>query len=246
MRTKPYQRFIARVAEYESDVEIADVLIRTFINKITNSTTNVATHLGLDNPTYPKLASRINTFQSRKIIGRHLQKTLHGSFIKDLYEDFGEFVQETIRCAALKGVDYPRLLSGSSVDMKMTEVLKAGSWDALITKLSEQIFRSLENERSTTKLLEKFNNKLDLKIEKPYIDNAMPYLEARHIIVHRDGKADDQYKEDHPNIALDQTGKIKLDFAFITDARTRVCELARHINERVQAEGLCLTTHLVH
>lgn len=245
MRTKPYQRFISRVAEYESDIELSDVLITAFISKLKNTDVNIATHLGQDNALYPKLASRTNTHKSRQIVGRHLLKTLYASFIKDLYEDFSEFIQDTIKCAALKGVDYPRLLSGSSVDMKMADVLKTGSWDALLAKMSENIFRSLENERSTTKLLEKFNNKLDLKIDQLFIDAAMPYFEARHIIVHRDGRADDTYKAAYPTIRLDQNGRIKLDFPFITEARTRVCELARHINERVLAEDLCLPVHIV-
>ena len=245
MRTKPYQRFIARVADYEADIELSDVLVTTFISKVKNSQNNIATHMGLNNQLYPKLASRQNTHQSRRIVGIHLQKALYGSFMKDLYEDFSEFIQETIKAAAVKGIDYPRLLSGSSVDMKMADVLKTGSWDALLIKVSENVFRSLENERSTIKLLEKFNNKLDLKITQQFIDDAMPYLDARHIIVHRDGKVDDKYKADYPGIALDPKGKIRLDFAFITTARTKVCELARHINERVQVENLCLASEIV-
>ncbi|QND46981.1 hypothetical protein HB780_14685 [Rhizobium lusitanum] len=245
MRTKPYQRFIARVADYEADIELSDVLVTTFISKVKNSNHNIATHMGLSNQLYPKLASRINSHQSRKIVGIHLQKALYGSFMKDLYEDFSEFLQETIKAAAMKGIDYPRLLSGSSVDMKMIDVLKAGSWDALLIKVSENVFRSLENERSTIKLIEKFNIKLDLKIQQNFVDEAMPYLEARHIIVHRDGKADAKYIADYAAIALDPKGKIKLDFAFVTLARTKVCELARHINERVQAEDLCLASEIV-
>ena len=62
----------------------------------------------------------------------------------------------------------------------------------------------------------------------------------------RDGKADEPYKANYPGIQLDQKGRIKLDFAFITEARNKVCDLAKHINERVQAEALCLPADLVH
>nr|WP_320188982.1 hypothetical protein [Agrobacterium rosae]MDX8332997.1 hypothetical protein [Agrobacterium rosae] len=244
MRTKPFQRFVARLAEYESDLEIADVLTNTFINKVQNTDTTICAHLGKDPADYPKLASRTNTKQSRKVIGIHLKKTLFGSSLKDFYEDFSEFLQKSIEHAALKGVDYPRLLAGSGVDMKMVDVLRSGSWEAMIAKMSEQLFRSLENERSTITLIRKFNDKLNLGLDQQVIDDAMPYLDARHILVHRDGKVDDYYSEKYPDIRKDN-GKIKVDFQFITEARNKIHDLARHINDRLLAEDLCPQSQIV-
>lgn len=244
MRTKPFQRFVARLAEYESDLELADILTNTFINKVKNSETSICVHLGKNPADYPKLASRSNTINSRRVIGRHLKKTLFSSSLKDFYEDFSEFIQKSIENAALKGVDYPRLLAGSGVDMKMVDVLRSGSWEAMISKMSEQLFRSLENERSTVTLIRKFNDKLGLGLDQQIIDDAMPYLDARHIFVHRDGKIDDYYSDKYPDIRT-ENGKIKMDFQFITDARNKIHALAKHINDRILEEDICPQNQIV-
>ncbi len=60
----------------------------------------------------------------------------------------------------------------------------------------------------------------------------MPFLDARHILVHRDGTADELYRRDYPQIAL-RKGKIVVNFDFVLSARAAVDALARHIDDRI-------------
>jgi hypothetical protein len=245
MQTKVYQRFIARVAEYESDLELANVLIGDFIVQTPDTQSTIAVALNSNVLTHIRLNSRINTRQSRKIVGLHLKKTLYGSFMKDIYEDFGEFIRNTLVMAALAGVDASRFVGDSRIDIKVSALLATGSWEALIRAVSDELFRSLENEKSTLKLVDKFNQKLGLGLDNAIIEAAMPYLDARHIIVHRDGRADNAYKGRYPTVVLVGGDRIKLDFLFVNEARTRICALARHIDLQVQAMNLCRNADLV-
>lgn len=87
MKTRSFQRFIDRIADYQSDLELANVLIRKFITRPSSPET-IAAALGASVASHIKLNSRTNNENSRKIVGLHLKKTLYAAFVKDLYEDF--------------------------------------------------------------------------------------------------------------------------------------------------------------
>lgn len=245
MQTKVHQRFVARIAAYETGLELSNVLLNKFINQTPNSQDTVAVAIGANPITHQKLNGRVNNYNSRKIIGIHLKRTVYGSFIKDAYEDFAEFVTSIVGVAALTGFDPARIIGDLKVDIKLSELLATGSWNEMIKKVSETIFRSLENERSTIKLIEKIDRRLGLDLAQAIIDAAMPYLDARHIIVHNDGRADAAYRAKYPRVAISADGRIKLDFPLVNDARLAVCGLARHIDAQVQAKGLCRQADLV-
>ncbi|MBP2237084.1 hypothetical protein J2Z31_003598 [Sinorhizobium kostiense] len=74
----------------------------------------------------------------------------------------------------------------------------------------------------------------------------MPDLDARHILVHRDGKADAVYREAYPDVALENQGKIKLDFMFVNSARTSVCEPANQSDQQIIATNVVAQNDVVH
>ncbi len=105
--------------------------------------------------------------------------------------------------AALKGIDPARFVGEVRLDIHAAEFLAAGNWDAAVALVSNAIFRKLENERNTKDLVRKASVRLGLQIDQGKLDAAMPYLDARHMLVHRDGKTDEQYRRDYPGIPLD-------------------------------------------
>ncbi len=245
MQTKVHQRFVARIAAYETDLELANVLINQFINATKDSNETVAAAIGANAISHPKLNGRVNSKTSRKIVGIHLKRTVYGSFVKDAYEDFGEYLTSIVALAAHTGMDPARLIGDLKVDLKVADLLATGSWNEMVKKISETIFRSLENERSTIKLIDKIDGRLGLKLLPKKIADAMPYLDARHIIVHRDGRPDTVYRTKYPAIGIATDARIKLDFNFINNARTSICALARHIDDQVIAKNLCKQTEIV-
>lgn len=246
VKTKNYQRFISRIGNYESDLELANVLMHNFISRTPNSQASIATTLSANPATHIKLAACVNSRNSRNVIGLHLKKTLYSSFIKDLYEDFSEFLKASLEAAALVDPKPERFIGNSNINMGVVEIIKLGTWDAFLRKLADDIFRSLENERSTIAMVNKLNTRLGLQVPTAAINSAMPYLDARHIFVHRDGKADIVYKTAHPTVVLEAQGKIKLDFLFVNAARLAVCDLANHIDQQIIATNLTAPGDVVH
>lgn len=236
MPTKAFRRFEQRADSYGADLELCDLLVRSFIGRA-NSASNLAIDLGADAARYPFLARRTNTLASRRICGNHLKSTLYTAFVKDLYEDFSEYLATIMANAAIKGVNPARFVGNIKLDLHATDILSAGSWDGAVRTISDSIFRKLENERNTRDLIRKASDRLGLNIDQALLDAAMPYLDARHMLVHRDGKTDEQYRNDYPAITLREQ-KIVVDFGFVSAAKTVISGLAKEIDEKLIAADL--------
>ena len=65
----------------------------------------------------------------------------------------------------------------------------------------------------------------------------MPYLDAHHILVHRDGKTDEKYRRSYSDILL-RNEKIIADFNLISSAKSAITALARDIDDKVLATDL--------
>lgn len=236
MVTKAFRRFENRVDSYGADLELCDLLVRDFISK-SNSDKNLAVELGSDEAHYPHLARRGNKLTSRQICGNHLKRTLAVAYIKDIHEDFSEYLSSIMTNAAMKGINPARFVGNVKLDLNAADILSAGNWDGAVRAISDTIFRKLENERSTRDLVKKASERLGLAVNQATLDAAMPYLDARHILVHRDGKVDEKYRTDYPVIRLRQD-KIIVDFELVSNAKLVVTALATEIDVGLIAADL--------
>lgn len=231
MPSKALHRFDQRIGSFDADLELSDILIRNFL-ELSNSDHSVCEAISGRSDTYPRLNSRKNTRQSRNIVGLHLNRTIYVAFIKEIYEEFSEFLGTSLSRAALAGVDAARFAGEVKLDLHAKEILQAGSWENVIRLISDKIFRALENERNTKLLINKMSSRIGLQLEDHILTAAMPYLDARHILVHRDGRPDDLYLHSYPNTQI-TNGEITLNYDFIRGAREHVRTLAEHIDVRM-------------
>lgn len=236
MPSKAYHRFLQRLIAYEADLELTDVLIRNFV-QIQSDDRTVCQIMGGNADFHTRLQACPNTDQARKILGSHLKTSIYTSFIKELYEDFSEFIATSLSRAALAGVDPARFAGEVKLDIHAREILQAGSWEAVIRLISDKIFRALENERNTRVLINKMSARVGLQLDETMLGAAMPYLDARHILVHRDGRPDAFYIQAYPNIARVK-GAIVMNHEFVGRARDSVKALAEHIDARMIGTNL--------
>ncbi|WP_417812198.1 hypothetical protein [Thalassospira alkalitolerans] len=242
MKTKALQRFESRINAFNTDLELADFLIRSFLNQ-KNSEQSISESISKHPTQYPHINNRKNNTQSRKIIGQHLKRTIHVGYIKEIYEDFYEFLSTSLANASETGIDSKHFIGNAKIDVSAAEILNMTSIQEATRYISEKIFRTLENERNTQKLIKRIADRLGLNINLKLISDAMPYLDSRHIFVHRDGKPDDYYKKSYPNIPIKNKG-IETNYQFVTDARSTVLALAENIDEEIIANKLCKKDHL--
>ena len=154
MKTKAFQRFIQRIGYYDSDIELCDLLVQSYRNR-PNSDENIAVALGATTASHPVLAGRPNTRASRNTTGNHLKSTVAAAYIKDLFEDFSEYISEAMAKAAIKGVNPGQFVGDVKIEIQARDILSSGSWDQVVSNISAEIFRKLENEKNTRELIRK-------------------------------------------------------------------------------------------
>tara|TARA_R110002012_G_scaffold23677_1_gene80121 strand:- start:332 stop:1078 length:747 start_codon:yes stop_codon:yes gene_type:complete len=236
MKTKAFWRFTQRIGYYDSDIELCDLLVKAYRER-PNSDHNIAVELGATAESHSVLAARPNTAASRNTTGNHLRSTVAAAYIKDLYEDFSEYISEVMAKAAIKGINPGQFIGDVKLEIQAKDILSAGSWDNVVRTISDGIFRKLENEKSTRDLIRRASNRLGLNLDNGLLDGAMPYLDARHILVHRDGKTDQKYRDAYPNIRL-RSRKLVTDLTFAKDAKAAVRALAGDIDAKMIAADL--------
>lgn len=232
-KTKYLVKFLSRAAHFEADIELADIL------GISSGKGDLSTaggpHLfdAVDPTQHPRLATRKSNDHNRRLAVRHLKSSLCASYIKDLYEDFSEYMQDVLEAAAKNGINPNRLIGSHKINVEASELLAAGNWDNIVHMVARSIFRKLEDERNTKSLIQAMDAKLGLALDQAKLDAALPYFELRHLLVHHDGFADQDFCQRFPNFPAKIGEKISVEFNVVKSAKTAVIELANEFDNKV-------------
>jgi len=135
MKTKAFARYLNRTAHFDADLELADVFSRQSYQLHKKSTKAIFD--GVDKNKHPRLSSRKATDHNRKLALKHLNVTLRGAYIKDIYEELSHYLVAIIRCCAMKSLDPDRLLGEQKILFDANTLLKLGSWDAVVRKVAD-------------------------------------------------------------------------------------------------------------
>ncbi|MBA3548102.1 MAG: hypothetical protein H0T76_16595 [Nannocystis sp.] len=99
-KTKYYARFLNRLAHFEGDVELVDVFRSAVYGGRLSRPSGGFLLEHVRPERHPRLAAREANQHNRTIAVTHLKRTVHASFIKDLYEDFAEYMTSLLAGAA--------------------------------------------------------------------------------------------------------------------------------------------------
>jgi hypothetical protein len=125
--------------------------------------------------------------------------------IVSTYRTFTEYLRDVL---AEMYKHNPLLVVGKAVgkhSLSFQELVKLGTFKAIGEHIVAVTIRSLENERSTTKLLEKILDHTGTVIPQTVRDDALSHLELRHLIVHNNRRIDERYEKaygDHLGVSV--------------------------------------------
>ena len=233
MKTKFLVKFMNRSAHLDADIELADVVAISSLKGALYTSGSPYLFDAITQAQHPRLAARKNNPHNRKMAIRHLKASLCGSFLKEVYEDVTSYMRDILEAAAKNGLDPNRLIGDHKVSFEANDILSAKNWHNVVHLVSKTVFRKIENEKNTKDLLKCMNVKLNLGIDPVKIDNALPYLEIRHLLVHADGVADENFCKSFPSFGASAGVKIKLDFEVLQAARKAILELVCHFDKKV-------------
>lgn len=236
--SKAHQTFTNRVLQLDADLELIDIFDAS-IKAGLLPTAEERLFEKISHKKHPVLSRRKVTTTNQKLAMNHLRQTVFSSYIKDLYEEVYEYLRSILVEAAVNAkVDPKRFVGDHHVDINITDVLQADRIQIIIEDIVNKIFRKLENERSTTALITKTCGKLDIKVSEEKQRKAIYYLEIRHQLVHADGKADEEFKEKHPDIPYAAGDYIDLRFKLIKDTRKAVLNFVDEFDQKAIEKGL--------
>ena len=244
MKTKFLAKFHDRAAHFDADIELVDVISTATKKGRLNDPDKIFEFV--DERKHPRLSRRSASKGSRDLAIAHLRKTVYVSFIKEMYEDTMLYFSDLLRGAAKTGVSTDRFVGEHKLQFTANDILEARSYESLIDIVSASIFRSLENKRNTTKLIEAIDSKLNLNVNPGIREAALPYLEMRHLLVHADGVADADFCTRFPLMGAQEGKKLSMSHRVISQARTCVVDMIAEYDSRAIEAGVVPNDDIAH
>lgn len=243
--SKSLQSFEGKVRSLKQHAQLADVAFYT-INKLCLQNSGNGKTIGETLCTTTLKHPQLNIPNERIDI----QHTFATSRIKineqtliELYAYFADYLSSVIR--EIEGINPKRILNlvppQSSVNMSYSDIFTFRTYDALLDEIAKRVFRALESERSTPKLLKRFVKTVKLNIPTNIQQDALTYLEIRHLIIHNNSKADSAF------YAINNRGlvkvnpknkKVSINYALASSAIDAVSRLCQALDGELVRLGL--------
>lgn len=236
--TKAHQIFSSGIRQLSQHIQLLDAALFLAERKVSvgsPSTSSIAEALDSTTKKYPRL-NIPDTSKDRSRVIAYSRSKLHEQAIIDLYRLFSEYIRNII--VEFIHVNPTQLLEtvARNKDNVLTfdRILKLGDIDSIKEEMSRIIFRRFENERSTKELLNKVLSYSKINIDEEVKQDALLYLEIRHLIIHNASKADAGF------ITLDSTRKVKLNannkFSLTFSLSKRAIYSVQLLCERIDSE----------
>lgn len=229
--------FINKMSHFNADLDFIDILSKSIENREYSSEEELFP--GSSDEKYTILSHYKVGDQNRRLVVNHLKSTVYTAYIKDLYEEFSIYLKGIMKEVYSNAKVTPERLSGEhKVNLTSVDILQHLQMGDLADVVIDNIFQSLESERSTIGLITKFHKKIGIDIDQTLVDNAIYYLEIRHKLVHTDGYVDEEFKKEHDLLNYTSANKIKLDYSTICQAYEAVFQLVSDMDSKVISAGL--------
>ncbi|WP_287124316.1 hypothetical protein [Chromohalobacter sp.] len=192
--SKTHQRFRSRAEGLEMYLEAMDAAARMAFNYLgqkKNQGKDIATALPINCNNYSRL-NHPSSHRSRVYNFCRSKNTL--SAIVEIFSYFSEYMRGILKEMYEHN---PMLVVGKSnkpLNLTFAEISKFNHLSEIQEKMVEDVFRSIENERSTVKLIDKIISDTGANVSNADKQCVLPYLEMRHLIIHNHSKIDQAFE----------------------------------------------------
>ena len=189
--TKTHQRFRSRAEQLEMYLEAMDAAARVTYNMLGHKEhegKNVDDALPIKCDNYTRLNHRSRVYNYCRS-----KNTL--SAIVEVFGFFSEYMRDVLKEIYITN---PMAVVGKSnkqLNLTFVDISKFVTLNELHTKMVDDVFRSIENERSTIKLIDRILKDTGANISSADKEAVLPYLELRHLIIHNNSKIDRAFED---------------------------------------------------
>lgn len=176
-------------------------------------------------------------------ITNHAMKRNAELAIQLLYPHFTEYLRlllkEMYDVSPLEIVSKAQGMNKAQASFRFDEIVRLGSYEAICDHMVDQVFRSLESQRNTRKLLDKILDNTEVEIDQLVFRDAMMYLDMRHLIVHNTSLVDEVFEQRYGSTLNTKAGdKLKVDMGVAKRAVKTVEGLCIQVDRGLIAKGL--------
>jgi len=236
MGTKARARFLNRAARFDADIELVDVIGAAVVAGDLTPADGGTVLVHVVSERHPRLAKQKPSDESRRDVVGHLRKTVYASYIKDLYEDFSEYLTEMI-CVTRKGFTPGQMVGSHKITVDANDLLQCGSWDGVVALVGESLFERLGSLSNTKRIIKSMDDFLGLGLDPVVVSRAQPFVELRHLLVHSDGVASETFCEEFPSFGAYPNQPVKLTQQTVQDARAAITDLVEQVDAKSVAAG---------
>lgn len=243
--TKSFQKFANRVASMKQTFQLTDLALSM-------SQKHCMKNAGQGKKLAEIMKGSLLTHRQLNIPDnkRDIQRTfvtnrsrLNQQALIDIYRAFSYYIKNVIVELSHQNPLKMQGLLCNKAEKSMTypDIINLGSYDAIIKDMANKVFRSLENLRSTTDMLDKLLNLTRANIDQSIKEDALLFLNLRHLIIHNNSRADDKF------IAANNRGlvnvnplnkKISYNYSLSNTAMNVVYQLCKQFDDEIVRLGL--------
>lgn len=231
--SKSLQRYRGRIEHLEQHMQAIDVCFTLALEATTANKPAAKTILGAlgkEHAKYSRLKQPAG--EGLRVFNFSKSQSFEHSLIA-LYRYFGEYLRNILgEMYAKEPLAVVGKVAGNS--LQFHELVNLGSYEAIILKMIDTTFRRLEDERSTTKLLEKIIGHTKVKVDEAVREEALRYLELRHLFIHNNGKCDVIFEKAHgAHLKIKDGDDLPTDYKTTSAAVAAVTKLLKTIDHEL-------------
>lgn len=236
--TKSFQIFDGKIRSLKQHLQLIDLsltLACKCCNEEKDNGKNIATTLHAVSGTHLQLNIPNKTTDIKRTFA-YSRRKLNEQAIIELYRLFSDYISNIVS-ELFKNNPYQLL--GAITDKNERalfyhEIIQLSSYDAIIEEISKRIYRSFEKQRSTSKLLEKIISTTKISISNEIKQDALLYLEIRHLIIHNNSNVDEKFKRMDKDNKIHTTGKkLNMTYDLANASMNAVFKLCKSIDDQL-------------
>lgn len=191
METTAFQRFRGRLEYLQQHMQVVDVAIKKLFTQTQGNQSQGGTILDalqVTSSRYDRLSHPVT--DDARVFNFSRSRNIEHALIS-LYRYFSEYMRGVL--TEVYTTKPMLVVSKAQGSLQYPDIVKLASYEAVSEKMIGNVFRKLEEERSTVKLLDKILEHTGVIPDPAQKDLALMYLEMRHLFVHNHGKTDEGF-----------------------------------------------------
>lgn len=229
--SKTHQRFRSRAEQLEMYLEAMDAAARITLNllgKKLNEDKDIDEALPIKCENYTRLNHP--TTHRKRIYNYCRSKNTHSAIV-EVYGYFSEYMRDILKELFVKNPMHVVGKSSKMINMTFADIARFSTLQEIHAKMVEDVFRSIENERSTINLIDKIISGTDADISEAEKEAVLPYLELRHLIVHNNCKIDRNFEEKYgAKFSVKAGDRVPSKFSVADDAIDQISKFLKKLD----------------